>query len=325
VTGDPTLRVLSLGGGTQSCALALKSAAGELPRLDAVIFADTQGEMPETYRYLDYLSGVLDEAGIPFYRVTAGSLEEALLSEVPTSSNPTPPVHVKNPDGSKGRVGHYRCSYDYKRSLVERQIKQLCGGRGAWKRSTVEQWIGFSKDEAKRMKQSEACRCGHPRVIRKKRGQEYEQVHTAEGCSRCKCSKFDPWLINRWPLIELDYDRADTIGWFGANGHPTPPRSACWFCPNSSDDRWRDLRDNHPDLWERACALDDANRTGGGFRPAGVTAKFAGEMYWHATLVSLRSADLRTRTEREHDAGIFSLFDDAEIESRCDESGACFT
>lgn len=99
----PTLRVESYGGGTQSSALALMSAAGDLPKLDAVIFADTQGELPETYEYADYVAGVLADAGIPFIRVTAGSLEEALLSETPTSHNPTPPAHVLNPDGSKAR------------------------------------------------------------------------------------------------------------------------------------------------------------------------------------------------------------------------------
>ena len=39
--GEPTHRFLSIGMGTQSCALALMSAAGDLPKLDAVIFADT--------------------------------------------------------------------------------------------------------------------------------------------------------------------------------------------------------------------------------------------------------------------------------------------
>jgi hypothetical protein len=34
------MRVLSLGGGTQSCALALMSAAGDLPKVDHIVFAD---------------------------------------------------------------------------------------------------------------------------------------------------------------------------------------------------------------------------------------------------------------------------------------------
>jgi hypothetical protein len=322
---EPDLRILSLGGGTQSCALALMSAAGELPRLDHVVFADTQGELPETYAYIDYLRCHLDNAGIPLHIVTAGSLEGALLSAEPTSNNPTPPAHVRNPDGSKGRIGQYRCSYDYKRRIIERQVKALCGGRGAWKQANVEQWIGFSSDEAGRMKQAEGCRCGHPRVSRSGgRNDGVIQVHAEAGCARCDCAAFDRWQTNRWPLIELGFKREETIAWFVANGHPVPPRSACWFCPNSSDARWRDLRDNHPDLFERACVLDETNRNGGGFNARGNVA-FAGQMFWHASLEPLRSADIRTKRERDESAGIFTLFDDAEIGGRCDEGGVCFT
>jgi len=67
VTDPEPLRILSLGGGTQSCALALMSARGDLPRLDAVVFADTQGEMPGTYAYLWWLAGELNTAGIPLH------------------------------------------------------------------------------------------------------------------------------------------------------------------------------------------------------------------------------------------------------------------
>lgn len=317
------MRVLSLGGGTQSCALALMSAADDLPKLDHIIFADTQGELPETYVYLDYLRPIVEAAGIPLHIVTAGSLELALLSETPTPNNPTPPAHVLNPNGTKGRIGRYRCSYDYKRRQVDRKVKQLCGGRGAWKRSNVEQWIGFSADEEKRMKQSEDCRCGHKRVGQT-RSNEFVQIHTDAGCSRCSCPTFDRWQINRWPLIELGMKREATIRWFTEHGHPVPPRSACFFCPNSGDARWRALRDEHPDLWDRACVLDETNRGGGGFNARG-NVPFAGQMFWHESLVPLREADLRTRQEAEQDAGVQTLFDDDEIDGRCDEMGACFT
>ena len=315
------LRVLSLGGGTQSCALALMSAAGDLPKLDHVVFADTQGELPATYEYLNYLRSVVEAAGIPLHVVTAGSLEEALLSKTPTSNNPTPPVHVLNPDGSKGRIGQYRCSYDYKRRIIERKVKQLCGGRGAWKRSTVEQWIGFSLDEMKRMKQADGCRCGHKRVT-KKAGQ-FELVHTSSGCTRCDCPAFDPWQINRWPLIELRMKREDTIKWFGDNGHPTPPRSACWFCPNSGNDRWRFLKSEHPDLFDRAAVMDETIRNGGGFNARGNVA-FAGTMFLHGSLTALRGADLRSDQERRQDNGEFPLFDADALAADC-EAGTCFT
>lgn len=317
-----TLRVLSYGGGTQSAALALMSAAGDLPKLDAVVFADTQGELPETYEYAEYVSGILDEAGIPFIQITAGNLEEALLSTTPTSHNPTPPAHVLNPSGSKGKIGGYRCSYDYKRRIITREVKRLCGGRGAWKRSDVEQWLGFSVDEVGRCKPADECRCGHKR-LRPPAEKGGDPRGHRPGCDACGCEKFDPWQTNRWPLIELGYRREDTISWFGDHGHPTPPRSACWFCPNSRNPRWAALKADHPDLWERACHLDETIRNGSGFNARG-NVPFAGQMFLHDSLIPLREADLRAAWEREVDAGQGDLFDGAVLGMDC-ESGVCFT
>lgn len=315
------MRVLSLGGGTQSCALALMSASGELPKLDHIVFADTQGELPETYAYLDYLRTVVEPAGIPLHVVTAGSLLDALMSETPTANNPTPPAHVVNPDGSKGRIGQYRCSYDFKRRIIERKVKQLCGGRGAWKQATVEQWIGFSLEETGRMKPAAECRCGHNRTSGK--GAKAVPIHTGDGCSKCDCCQFDPWQTNAWPLIDLRMKRDDTIRWFAANGHPTPPRSACYFCPNSGNERWSSLRRTHPVLFLRACVLDETIREGGGFNARG-NVPFAGRLFLHASLVPLRDADLRTRREMTLDAGQGELFDAGSLALDC-EAGVCFT
>ena len=324
-TTSTRLRVLSYGGGTQSAALALMSAAGQLPKLDAVVFADTQGELPETYIYAEYVERQLADADIPFIRASAGSLEGALLATEPTSSNPTPPAHVLNPDGSAGRIGAYRCSYDYKRRVVTREVKRLCGGRGAWKRTTVEQWLGFSVDELGRCRPAQECRCGHNRVRPPKEKGGPARGHRS-GCDACECTAFDPWQVNVWPLIKdfgLAYRRGDTINWFGENGHPTPPRSACWFCPNSRNGRWAALKAEHPDLWERACQLDETIRNGGGFNARG-NQPFAGKMFLHDSRIPLRDADLRSAAEREVAGGQGDLFDEAELGSAC-ESGVCFT
>lgn len=190
--------MLSYGGGTQSAALALMAASGDLPKLDGVIFADTQGELPETYAYADYVKRHLQDAGIPFIQVTAGSLEAALLSPVRTTRNPTPPAHVRNPEGAKnekGKIGAYRCSYDFKRRIITREVKRLCGGRGAWKRSTVEQWLGFSVEELARCKDPTECRCGHNR-LRAASGPAGVPGGHRPGCDRCDCERFDPWQIN---------------------------------------------------------------------------------------------------------------------------------
>lgn len=319
MTPVPDLRVLSLGGGTQSCALALMSARGDLERLDAVVFADTQGELPETYAYLEgVIAPALAEAGIPYHVVSTGSLYDALMQPGRTSDNPTPPAHVVNPDGSKGRIGNYRCSYDFKRRIIERTVKGLCGPPGAWKRSTVEQWIGFSTDELSRMRQDNGCRCGHVKAAHR----------AADGkpnrCEGCRCAgTFAPWRHNRWPLIELGHRRGDTIRWFGEHGYPTPPRSACWFCPNQGNARWRALRDGHPDLFDRAVVLDETIRDGGGFNQRGREA-FQGRLFLHGSVVPLAEADLRSRAELAASHGQAGLFDEDALGSDC-AAGVCFT
>lgn len=318
--GEPDLRVLSLGGGTQSCALALMSAAGDLPRLDHVVFADTQGELPETYEYLDYLRGVLDAAGIPLHVVTAGNLEAGLLGER-MSGQPSPPAHMTIPGKPPGRLNAYRCSYDFKRRIIASHIKKLCGRPGAWKRASVEQWIGFSTDEDHRCKDADECRCGHNRTVRK--GNRVELIHTeGSGCSRCDCPGFDPWLRNVWPLLDLGLKRQDTIQWFTDHGHPTPGRSACWFCPNSRNERWRALRAEHPDLFERACLIDEAIRDVGDFRHREKQSFAPGAQFWlHEDRVPLRDVDL----DGLHlDQAQLSLFDEVALASDC-EAGTCFT
>lgn len=294
------LTVLSYGGGTQSAALALMSATGELPRLDAVIFADTHGELPETYEYAEYVKGYLDKADIPFIVTTAGSLEEALLSEEPTSANPTPPTMVRSPDGTVGRVGKYTCSWDFKRRWITRETKRLVGPPGVWKRATVEQWVGMSADEVQRCKPDPECRCGHTIAHHR---------FTGRRCSECDCESFDAWRRNRWPLVELGMRREDTIAWFTGHGHPIPPRSACFFCPNSSNERWTEIKTKHPDLWERACVLDEHIRRGGAFNRRGKQ-PLRGELFLHRSATPLRSADLRSEREILKDAGIQTLWDD---------------
>ena len=53
------LRILSLGAGVQSSTLALMIEKGEIPMVDAGIFADTQAESKETMEFLNWLKSKL--------------------------------------------------------------------------------------------------------------------------------------------------------------------------------------------------------------------------------------------------------------------------
>src|SRR5580693_1262892 len=57
-------RVLSLGAGWQSTTLLLMSIKGELPMLDAWVFADTQYEPEAVYAHLEWLKEQSTKAGI---------------------------------------------------------------------------------------------------------------------------------------------------------------------------------------------------------------------------------------------------------------------
>jgi Phosphoadenosine phosphosulfate reductase family len=60
--------VLSYGGGVNSVALMILLVRERLP-LDEVVFADTGGEIPETYAYVDITRKFLEPHGVPFTTV----------------------------------------------------------------------------------------------------------------------------------------------------------------------------------------------------------------------------------------------------------------
>ena len=73
-------RVLSLGAGVQSSVVLLMSARGELPPLDAAVFADTKWEPRAVYEHLDWLEA---EAGVPLVRTDNGrSLKQDTIDGV---------------------------------------------------------------------------------------------------------------------------------------------------------------------------------------------------------------------------------------------------
>ena len=58
------MRILSLGAGVQSTALLLMMIHGEIPKADAVIFADTGWEPAAVYKHLEKLEVLMAEHNI---------------------------------------------------------------------------------------------------------------------------------------------------------------------------------------------------------------------------------------------------------------------
>ena len=249
----PKLRIISLGAGVQSTTMALMAAHGEIgPMPDCAIFADTGAEPKAVYKHLEWLVGQLP---FPVHIVSAGNIRNDILSG---RTNGRPPYHIANPNGSKG-FSRRQCTSDYKIDPIRKKVRELLGvakGRRAPREVAVEKWIGISLDEMQRMKDSSY-----------------------------------PYIQHRFPLIEIGASRRDCLRWMQERQYPQPPKSACTFCPFHSDSMWRDMRDNDPESWADACAVDDAIRGPGNKFTRGVP-------YLHASLKPLAEVDLSTPADR---------------------------
>lgn len=290
----PDLTILSLGAGVQSTTLALLAAEGALPAPDVAIFADTGWEPAEVYEHLDRL-----ERAVPFevVRVQQGDLR---AESIDPSFGLRLPLFVRHPGRNRIVTTPRQCTPHYKVRPIQTETRRrlgatvtdapcrycegsgrrvapwlakrgedtvgtcsVCGGSGRVERvgnppagSTVEQWVGFSTDEIGRVSES---RIGY--------------------------------IVNRFPLLELDMSRNDCLAWLAERGWDSVAKSACIGCPFHGNRAWRDLRDHRPDEWQDAVAFDRSLREG--------TNALDHPVYLHRSGMPLDQAPIDLRSRRE--------------------------
>lgn len=263
MTAQP-IHILSLGAGVQSSTLALMAAKGEVgPMPTAAIFADTQAEPASVYRWLDWLEKQLP---FPVIRVTQGSLTVASLT-IRTNRKTGKsycsnliPAYTRNFDGSKGIVGRH-CTYDYKLVPLLKKLHEIGEIKRGQKTVGVISWIGISLDEVSRMKPSR-----------------------------------NKWAQNRWPLIEMEMTRHDCLRWMEARGFPTPPRSACTYCPFHSDHEWKRLKNDEPSAFADAVQFEkDLQHL---HQVTHANGRIRGKIFLHNSLVPLGEIDFSEDTKQ---------------------------
>ena len=220
------LTVISLGAGVQSSTMALMSAVGEFPKVDACVFADTMYENSSSYKYLKYLESILP---FPIYKVSKGNIKEDMLAARGTTNFVVAPFFTQETiTGKKGMIRR-QCTNDYKIQPIRKKIRELCNikyGEHFPKDKYVEQWIGISKDEIQRMKPAR-----------------------------------DPYILNRHPLIDANMSRQDCINYLKKENIPLPEKSACIICPFHSDKYWDFMKKERPSEFADAVELDKEIRT----------------------------------------------------------------
>ena len=175
------MKVLSFGGGVNSMAILCMVEKGEL-NVDAVIFADTGCEMPETYDYIEkVVKPLCRKINLPFHTVTNGNLYE---------------------DNWKRKIIPYRmfrsCTDNFKVRPIKRFVKETYG--------PTEMLLGIDAGESHRTNGMKGTfpliemgidRNGCKEII--KAAGYHEPIKSC--CFFCPFTKFEnwKWLLKKHP------------------------------------------------------------------------------------------------------------------------------
>lgn len=218
------MRIISLGWGVQSFALAAMSALGVLPPVDAAIHADTGHERAETYALAVRWTPWLEERGVRVVTVRdrmAGQNSDEWGGVFIAAYT----THLDNRDSGMLRR---QCTGRWKIAPIRRWIRAQGINPRKAQGSAVEQWLGITLDEVTRMRMSDVL-----------------------------------YIRNVYPFVEMlshPWTRGMVIKWLVENGLEVPVKSSCIFCPYHDRQTWRDIQLSGNGDWEKALAVDRAIR-----------------------------------------------------------------
>lgn len=244
---------ISLGLGRHSVGMLVGLWEREEP-VDAILFADTGDEWPETYAYRPYLDAWLAEVGYPPITVVRNASpiagDASLSAECLRKSVLPSPAY-----------GGKSCSLKWK---VEPQRKWVAAwplARAAWARGgEVMNLVGYDNSPKERLR---AAR-GH--------------------------LKWPTGHHNRYPLQEWGWLLEDCIAAIVRAGLRVPPKSACVMCPNAKKPEIVQLARAYPDLARRCITMESRAHARGLRTVAGLGRRFSWTDYLAAEAPSLKPA-----------------------------------
>ena len=215
--------MVSYGGGANSTALLIGLHQHRIP-VDLILFADTGAEHPHTYAYLEVMDSWLKDHGMPpitrVYKTTRDGKRLTLEDECLQSCS-LPSI----------AYGFKRCSLKHKIGPQEKFCNNYPPCREVWASGKkVVKFIGYDAGEHYRSDKVLLRDLADP--------------------------KYSKW----YPIMEWGWDREACIRAIEAAGLPQPGKSSCFFCPSMKPDEITALREQHPDLFRRALALEDNAR-----------------------------------------------------------------
>lgn len=235
--------IVSYGAGVDSTAMLVAfKRAGIIP--DLVMFADTGGEKPETYRYLDKIEPWLREwAGIGITRVRYNTTAATSYDDLPGNchDNETLPSLA---------FGMHSCSVKWKINPQEYYVQGWGQKRGGPNKQPG--WQPALDAWARGINPIKCIGYDNGKADKRRAGKVHGKVHDK------KLKTYDFW----YPLQDLGWARPECIQAIQEEGLDVPMKSACYFCPASKKWELWWLVAHHPDLFLDACLLEYNALTG---------------------------------------------------------------
>lgn len=214
------LRAINYGGGTQSTALLILAARGEID-FKTALFCNVghDSENPATIAYVrDIAVPYAAQHGIDLQileRIKRDGTPETLLQRLQNSKRSiTIPMRQSRTGAPAGRS----CTVDFKIKVVIKWLKE----HGATKENPAVSAIGISLDE----------------------------IHRAKTCSK------EPVQMLAYPLLARRMNRDDCVALIRDEGLFLPEKSSCYFCPFKKLAEWKRMRQEKPDLFWQSVEIE---------------------------------------------------------------------
>ena len=202
------MKILSLGAGMQSTVLALMACENShapgshplVPVYDAVVYCDLGFEAPWVQAQVAFIRNACKDSRIPLH-VLDCNLYQDYLQNFGRSRTSAIPFRTLSPEGRKGKMFR-ACTLDYKIRRIRSFVR--------W------ELLGYRKGQRLRPEDIGA--------------HELHLGFSAEEKSRAFGSEY-PLFVNRFPLADIGYTRADCYRYNLDVWGLDTKASACAFCP----------------------------------------------------------------------------------------------
>jgi len=209
--------IVAFGGGVDSTAMIIGLYEKNLP-IDLILFADTGGERPETYLHIENFTKWLIDKSLPPITIVKRVRKDGSYETLEEES-------LRSKTLPSIAYGYKKCSQKHKIAPQDKYCNHWQPAIDWWKTGQkCVKYIGYDAGETRRA--DNAAKRDDPK---------YEYVY---------------------PLIEWQWEREDCMDALERHGIKNVAKSACFFCPSSRPKEIVDLYEKHPDLLERALAIE---------------------------------------------------------------------